>query len=213
MTTVAKFNDAAVSPEDMGLLMLEELRKLPEECDYGRVRDMLARGASPDVYNDRGEWPLQACICYGHSEIGLLLVEKGAAVDFHAPDSQNTPLILAAHNGEVEIARALLEKGARIDHRGEKGKTAAEYAGSRHADAENTITQHPSLCDFTNPDPRVMVVKYAAIRTLITDAITSRNAAAEREAQRRQAENDWQAEGMPLRQALTIPRNTIKLKT
>lgn len=213
MTTAPSFNTAAKTPQELGQMMLEELQKTPNSCDYARVRDLLERGASADVYNKHGEWPLQACICYGHGEIGLLLVEKGADVDFRAPDSPNSPLYLAAHNARVEMVKALLDRGAKLDTTDENGTTALQEAARRQADNEYTIKTHPDLCDNIKPDPRVTVVKFKAIQTLIEAAAETRAEAVRAETRRQQAEADWRDEGLPLRQPMTVSRQTIKLKS
>ncbi|MEZ0260633.1 MAG: ankyrin repeat domain-containing protein [Alphaproteobacteria bacterium] len=214
--TADSFNDNSASPQALGLEMLTELHKSRSECNYTLVRDLINRGASPDVFNDRDQWPLQACICYGHNEIGLLLIEKGADPDLRSPDSLNSPLFLAAHNARVEIVKALLDRGAKLDTPGDQGDTALEEARRLQADNEYAIKEYPDLCDRIKPDPRVTVVKYKTIQTLIQEAADNRAAievaAATAKAQRQQADEDWHNEGLPLRQPITVSRRTIKLK-
>ncbi|MEZ0260631.1 MAG: ankyrin repeat domain-containing protein [Alphaproteobacteria bacterium] len=200
MTTADDFFMAAKTPEELGLELLAELHTLPRRCNYGRVRALIARGASTEVYNDIGAWPLQACITHGHDEIAMLLIGKGADVDFRPPGRSDTPLILAVFNSQVEIAKALLDHGALLEPQTAKGETALSIAAYNYKRAKNNIKYFPELNEKTDPDPRVTIVKSKAIMELIEQAAVTRV-----------REREWQAQGMPLEKPLTVPRRAIKL--
>jgi len=91
-------------------------------CDFVRVRELLAQGASPNVRDDDMRTPLHQAVL-GNS-VGLvgLLVEAGADLD--AKDAQGfTPLHFAAQEYLPEIARILVGKGADVNARDEDGNS------------------------------------------------------------------------------------------
>lgn len=99
-----------------------QLREAAFVCDFLRVRDLLARGAHPDVRDEDQRTPLHQAVL-GNS-VGLvgLLLEAGADVD--AKDAQGmTPLHFAAQEYAPEIARILVGKGADLDARDEDGNS------------------------------------------------------------------------------------------
>ena len=63
---------------------------------------------------------------------------------------EDTPLILTASNDKMDTVRALVEAGCDITIRGEKNKTAAEWAKEkgRHAIAEY-LTNEARVCGYT----------------------------------------------------------------
>jgi ankyrin repeat protein len=89
-------------------------------CDFVRVRELLARGANPDVRDEDQRTPLHQAVL-GNS-VGLvgLLIESGANVN--ARDSHGfTPLHFAAEEHAPEIVRILVGKGADPNARDEDG--------------------------------------------------------------------------------------------
>jgi uncharacterized protein len=105
-------------PENLDALLCEAAFV----CDFLRVRDLLARGANPDVRDEEQRTPLHQAVL-GNS-IGLvgLLIESGA--DVNAQDSQGyTPLHFAAQEHAPEIARILVGKGADVNARDEDGNS------------------------------------------------------------------------------------------
>jgi uncharacterized protein len=80
-------------------------------CDFVKVRDLLARGANPNVRDEDLRTPLHQAVL-GNS-VGLvgLLLESGA--DVNAKDSQGfTALHFAAQEFLPEMARILVGRGA-----------------------------------------------------------------------------------------------------
>ena len=89
-------------------------------CDFVRVRELLSRGANPDVRDEDQRTPLHQAVL-GNS-VGLigLLIESGANVN--ARDSHGfTPLHYAAEEHAPEIVRILVGKGADANLRDEDG--------------------------------------------------------------------------------------------
>ena len=52
------------------------------------VRDLLARGADADQFNDRGQTPLAGAVFKGHTSVARLLVEAGADPDAGTPSAR-----------------------------------------------------------------------------------------------------------------------------
>lgn len=77
----------------------------------GEVKDLLMRGADPNVFNIEMETPLMTACDRGNYKIAKLLVDSNAEINFQTKTG-NTPLMSAAFKGKPEIVRLLLEKGA-----------------------------------------------------------------------------------------------------
>jgi ankyrin repeat protein len=81
------------------------------------VRDLLARGAHPDLIDTSGEHsttPLLVACENGDAEIARELLRAGANVNRRegGADFGNTPLMVAARFGHSEVVEVLLEGGA-----------------------------------------------------------------------------------------------------
>jgi ankyrin repeat protein len=91
-------------------------------CDFVQVRELLAKGANPNVCDDDMRTPLHQAVL-GNS-VGLigLLIEAGA--DVNAKDAHGfTPLHFAAQEYMPEIARILVGKGADVNACDEDGNS------------------------------------------------------------------------------------------
>jgi ankyrin repeat protein len=77
------------------------------------VERLLDAGANPEVLstNSLRNTALHAATAGNHSDIALLLIERGAQVTV-ADAGGHTPLHIAAENGLVDVVRALLARGA-----------------------------------------------------------------------------------------------------
>ena len=64
---------------------------------------------------------------YGHAEVAMALMERGADIDARNRD-QSTPLHEACRKGIKEVALALVEKGVDIDGRDDYQRTPLHYA-------------------------------------------------------------------------------------
>ena len=63
----------------------------------------------------------------GHLEIGQRLLDRDADINAEEFNGQ-TPLYIAARNGQLEFARMLLEHGVAIDTHCEDGRAALHMA-------------------------------------------------------------------------------------
>lgn len=91
-------------------------------CDFVKVRELLAKGANPNVRDEDLRTPLHQAVL-GNS-VGLLglLIESGA--DLNAKDTHGyTPLHFAAQERLPEITRILVGKGADVNACDEDGNS------------------------------------------------------------------------------------------
>lgn len=103
-------------PEDLDT----QLREAAFVCDFARVRDLLARGADPNVRDDDQRTPLHQAVLGNSAGLVGLLIESGA--DVNAKDDQGfTPLHFAAQEYAPVIASVLVGKGADIEARDADG--------------------------------------------------------------------------------------------
>ena len=74
--------------------------------------------------------PLQIAIDYGHKEIVLLLINKGANINI-INDKSNTPLHEVALVGDDLLAECLINNGADINAKNLSGTTPLHFAVSK----------------------------------------------------------------------------------
>lgn len=97
-----------------------QLREAAFVCDFARVRDLLARGADPNVRDEDQRTPLHQAVLGNSAGLVGLLIESGA--DVNAKDDQGfTALHFAAQEYAPVIARILVGKGADVEARDEDG--------------------------------------------------------------------------------------------
>ena len=93
-----------------------------------QIRELLERGADPNVRNFRGETPLhRAAIRNPDLDVSRTLI--GAGADVNAQDEKGaTPLHRAAHNPSTGRAHLLIEAGADVGARDNSGATPLHHA-------------------------------------------------------------------------------------
>jgi ankyrin repeat protein len=96
--------------------------------DMTYVRFLLAKGADPNIKDDKGTTPLLLAATAGETEMIQALVTGGANVNL-GNSSGETPLIRAVQNRDLPTARILLAAGADPDQPDLlAGKSARDYA-------------------------------------------------------------------------------------
>lgn len=105
------------------------------EGDMEAVRGFLDAGMSPNVQRPRlGHSSLFAAILAKHEDMALMLIEKGADVNFR-DDNKSTPLMWAAENCKsVRLVKALVASGADVNARAKGGNTPIQSAGIHRCD-------------------------------------------------------------------------------
>jgi ankyrin repeat protein len=130
----------------------EELAQAAFVCDLVRVRDLLARGASPEARDEDGRTPVFSAVLGGSlALLGLLLEAKA---DVNARDDRGcTPLHYAAEEVLPEMASLLLARGADVGARDEEGNTplarAVFSARGRH-EVARILIKHGARDDQPN---------------------------------------------------------------
>jgi ankyrin repeat protein len=95
--------------------------------DLLRVRDLLARGASPDARDAEGRPPLVSAILGNSVALVGLLLE--ARADVNATDAHDwTPLHFAADEVLPQFTSLLVAKGANVNARDDEGNTPLHRA-------------------------------------------------------------------------------------
>jgi glucose/arabinose dehydrogenase len=79
--------------------------------DLASVREVLARGGSPDMRDSSGRTALMIAAVRGDGDIAAALLDHGAAVDVRTSEG-DTALTLAASGGHENVVRLLRARGA-----------------------------------------------------------------------------------------------------
>merc|ERR1711978_84407 len=91
----------------------------------------LDRKANVEHRAKTGLTPLMEAARDGYTEVGRVLLDKGADVNAApVPSSRDTALTLAAASGHYRFVELLLSRGARIDVRNKKGHPALWLAAN-----------------------------------------------------------------------------------
>ncbi|GBB88938.1 hypothetical protein RclHR1_15560002 [Rhizophagus clarus] len=127
------------------------------------VEILLENGAQiePLEGGDHNHIPLSLACQYGHKDIALLLLDKGAKV---VPDAEGiTPLHLTARQGHHELLKVLTEHCTSLDTRDKyKGWTPIFYAASEgHIECVNVLIQAGCKVNITD-EARHSPIYYAA---------------------------------------------------
>ena len=115
--------------------MDDELIDAAWDKNIQRIRDLLTRGANPNIHevNDsfpdvKGDTPLMiSSMMKGNFDIVKLLLDRGADTNLQNREDY-TALIRAGWNGHIEIVRLLLDRGADPNIRDDLGMTALMMA-------------------------------------------------------------------------------------
>ncbi|MEO6152828.1 MAG: ankyrin repeat domain-containing protein [Croceibacterium sp.] len=107
-----------------------------ERRDQAWVDFLLARGADPNLADNKGVTPLLLAVRIGFMPGVEALVGAKARVD-EANDAGETPLISAVHSRNLDLVRVLMKASADPDHADNSGRTARDYA--RLEDAPTTL--------------------------------------------------------------------------
>jgi ankyrin repeat protein len=134
----------AEPPPNFGM---EPLVEAAQAGNPKRVKELLSKGASRQTLNEAlfaaaGSEPLvvgpvgaQRDLDLAYAQTARLLLAKGANIEARVHGDE-TPLMVAAGDGETEVVRLLLEKGAEVDATDNQGMTALVGAACNCAIAD-----------------------------------------------------------------------------
>ena len=110
------------------------------------IKLLLAKGAEVTKFPVISPSPLYQAINQGLDEIALLMLAKGADVNFASfATSGETPLHLVVKKANLEMLKNLLQHGARLDLKNQNGQTPLDLARSIDDRATLAILSAPSF--------------------------------------------------------------------
>jgi hypothetical protein len=89
---------------------------------------LLANGFDVNGRDQNGQSALGAAAVEGKTEIGQMLLARGARVDNRTNSLAETPLTQAAQMNRMKMVKLLLENGADLNERDGTGRTALDWA-------------------------------------------------------------------------------------
>jgi cytochrome c len=121
-------------------------RPIHEYAAAGNVgavaQDLSTNPHDLNLPDDAGRTPLDLAVIHCHTNVVLLLLDKGAKINVKAAGGA-TPLHLAAQGGCADVVILLLTKGAKVNARDDQGHTPLKRAELWHQDAvAQIIRQH-----------------------------------------------------------------------
>lgn len=88
------------------------------------VQILINKNAQINIQNKAGETPLHLAAQFGHLNVARYLIQKRAELNITTRHTQETPLMVAAENGQEMVMAALINAGARKDLKDTFGKSA-----------------------------------------------------------------------------------------
>ncbi|XP_054717489.1 BRCA1-associated RING domain protein 1-like [Uloborus diversus] len=98
--------------------------------DIGKVKELLAEGASVNTQDNSGWTPLHEASNRGFVEIAKMLLDAGALVNVPSSEENITPLHDALYNNQIPVAILLASRGADMHAKTSTGKTALDLCRS-----------------------------------------------------------------------------------
>lgn len=152
-----------------------DLLRAVKADNISKVHDLLKTSDPNCIYREDGEprSPLVAAARNGNFEIGKLLMNANADVEFHA-EGDETPLMAASEYGNIDFVKYLISNGAEVNKKVSQNGTAL-IAASRSGDVETVkylISQGADInCQVDNDGtPLICAVRnehYAAAKILL----------------------------------------------
>merc|ERR1711978_52438 len=124
----------------------------------------LDRKANVEHRAKTGLTPLMEAASGGYTEMGRVLLDKGADVNAApVPSSRDTALTIAADKGHYRFVELLLSRGAQVDVRNKKGNSSLWLAANGgHLDVVQLL--HSAGADIDSQDNRKVSCLMAAFR-------------------------------------------------
>lgn len=120
-------------------VMGDALLKASQDNNPARVKELLERGASPDLQDENGLTPLHYATTNEQLDMVQLLLGHDANPDMQDNDGY-TPLHWAAYSGFLDIVKELVRYGADPDVKNDESKTATDLASEEgYTDIEELL--------------------------------------------------------------------------
>ena len=128
--------------------------------DHESVKRLIEDGAEITSKTSNGNTGLHLSVCRGHEDVALTFLNHG--IDVNISDTKWTPLMQAAHAGQMKMARLLLNHGANVNLREDgNGVTALIIAAKKNFPdlvnlflengADETLADNASLRHESHP--------------------------------------------------------------
>ncbi len=125
---------------------------------FGKVEQLLGKGASPNARNKEGESTLMLAAFNGYTEIFNLLIGRNANVNAKTREGW-TVLMYFAVCGKTESCSLVLDKGADINARNKDNETALMLAAkSGHADVCRLLIRSGADISIENKGKRTALM-------------------------------------------------------
>jgi ankyrin repeat protein len=119
-------------------------------AEKGSVKDLIARGADPNVPDKDGTTPLMAAAAGSHgASVELMLQGKQRPAKLDQQDANGgTALMRAAANGDVRSVQALKDAGATLDLKDKNGRTARDLAKMQSINSSSNQEDYQKILDL-----------------------------------------------------------------
>jgi ankyrin repeat protein len=121
-------------------------------AEKGSVKDLINRGADPNVPDKDGTTPLMAAAEGGHgASVELMVQGKQRPAKLDQQDANgSTALMRAAANGDLRSVQALKDAGATLDLKDKNGRTAHDLAKSASVNSSSNQEDYQKILDLLN---------------------------------------------------------------
>jgi ankyrin repeat protein len=145
----------------------DDMRKAVEFDDARTVQKLLARGVDPNVVDRRGDPVLVVALREKSLKAATALI-KAKDIDFDkANPAGETPLMMAALQGELDMVKLMVDEEAEVN---KTGWTPLHYASTTgHNDVVKYLLDHAAYIDAESPNgttPLMMAARGGHIETV-----------------------------------------------
>jgi ankyrin repeat protein len=149
----------------------DDFFRVIESDDHAQLEHLLQRGFDPNTVNSEGQYGLMLALKLRSLKVARLLVDWPNTVVEVRNAADESPLMLAALNGDLALARVLINRNADVN---KTGWSPLHYAATNgHLDVINLLLEENAYIDATSPNgttPLMMAAHYgtsSAVKLLL----------------------------------------------